>query len=745
MFAVVLAACSSGSSSGDPEAQVATLRIFAGTVEVGTAGQFTPGSDGQTVSEGDTVRTGADGRAAIEYFDGSVTRLDHDTIFSIVTLQILGNDQGSTVIEGEQGSGNTYNRVTELTDSESRFDIETPTAVASVQGTVYAIIFNPDGSMTVAVLEGSVVVTSDGDEIVVPEGFMVTIEADGTIGDLVPIPDQLLDSEWIVFNQCELDDVGDCEIEAVVASIELTPESSTIAAGESQSYSVEAFDEDGHSLGDVTGDAVITGTDCAGNECSPTAIGTHGVTAEFMDFTDTATLTVEAGPVTALEITPEAATISAGGSQAFSAEAFDAFGNSLGPVAAEYSLLGGTCTGADCSSTSVGDHTVTGVFDGVSDTSTLTVEPGPLSYILISPGAATIRSGQSQAYSARGYDAYGNPRGPVPASFEMTNGSCSGSKCTGGLAGVQIVTGTFSGKADTATLTVTVGPLHHIVISPDGASIEAGGSQGFTAVGYDAHGNSRGPVAATYDITNGTCAGANCTSTVAGNRIVTGTFSGKVDTATLIVTPGPIEEIVISPQEATIQAGQSQAYTAEGFDAYGNSAGLVEADYTAYPIYPDSEAHRTFGAREALAFGGGLVCDGPLCGPTSAGLYAVAGVYDDLVGSAVLEVNPGPADAVELYPNIAELPYCGSQWFYGYIVDSYGNLVDTDALVTFADVDGVDSNLDYGEGPTITADSGYFELLIYGEQTGPVSLRASTGGILSNIIVFDVVAEGCVD
>jgi hypothetical protein len=200
---VALAACGDDSGADVPSA---TLRVHGGTVEVSLGdGAFSSGTEGQILAEGNTIRTGADGRASIEWFDGSVTRLDFGTTFTIVTMQILDNDTQSKVIEGEQTSGNTYNRVTELTDAASRFDIETPTATASVQGTVYAVLLNADGSTTIAVIEGSV----DAGDGPVPAGFMVTVDEDGNVSDPIPIPDDLIDDEWIVYN-CELDEGPDC-------------------------------------------------------------------------------------------------------------------------------------------------------------------------------------------------------------------------------------------------------------------------------------------------------------------------------------------------------------------------------------------------------------------------------------------------------------------------------------------------------------------------------------------------------
>src|SRR5262245_36701897 len=122
--------------------QIATLHLIGGTVDVqkGGSGAFQPIAEGASVHEGDTVRTGPTGRAPAVYFDGSLTRLDYDTTFTLVTLETLNNASDSKVIEGEQDDGSSYNVVAELTDGASRFEVQTPTAAASVQGTAYALL-----------------------------------------------------------------------------------------------------------------------------------------------------------------------------------------------------------------------------------------------------------------------------------------------------------------------------------------------------------------------------------------------------------------------------------------------------------------------------------------------------------------------------------------------------------------------------------------------------------------------------
>jgi len=190
--------------------QFATLRLLGGEVAVQHGDDaLQPGEEGESLREGDIVRTGSDGRAAIEYFDGSLTRLDYGATFSLVTLETLRNPAESTVILGGQTAGNSYNRVAELADAGSRFEVETPTATASVRGTVYALLVD-EGSTKIAVVEGLVTASGATGSVDVSAGKMVVVGPGGAIGAVQDIPQELVDSDWFAFNQCELDGVRDC-------------------------------------------------------------------------------------------------------------------------------------------------------------------------------------------------------------------------------------------------------------------------------------------------------------------------------------------------------------------------------------------------------------------------------------------------------------------------------------------------------------------------------------------------------
>jgi len=200
--------------------QFATFHLQEGTVEIQRAGEggFNVAAEGQTLREGDVIRTGPDGRAEIEYFDGSITRLDFNTTFTIVALT-EESEAGSTVIEADQASGGTFSRVVELTGSQSRFQTSTPTAVASVRGTDYFVLINEDGTQIVGVIEGLVDVGGTvGDDVGLTALRGVDVSPSGVLGAPFDLPPELLNSDFLRWNLCERDFVASVctEVEAKV-------------------------------------------------------------------------------------------------------------------------------------------------------------------------------------------------------------------------------------------------------------------------------------------------------------------------------------------------------------------------------------------------------------------------------------------------------------------------------------------------------------------------------------------------
>ena len=268
-----------------------------------------------------------------------------------------------------------------------------------------------------------------------------------------------------------------------------------------------------------------------------------------------------AGALHHLALSPASATIGSGSSQVYTAQGRDQFDNPLADVTAATTFTiapNGSCTGATCTAATAGAHTVTGTDAGKTGTASLQIAPGSLDHIVIAPATATITSGGSQSYTAQGRDHYDNPLGDLTASTTFAiapNGSCTAAVCGATTAGAHTVTGTSVGASGTASLQVTAGSLDHITISPATAAIANGGSQAYTAQGFDVSNNLIGDVTANtvFTIDAGlSCPNAICTSTKGGTHTVTGTDAGKTATAKLSV------DYVTNPGFGTINLTSTQ-------------------------------------------------------------------------------------------------------------------------------------------------------------------------------------------
>jgi hypothetical protein len=496
----------------------------------------------------------------------------------------------------------------------------------------------------------------------------------------------------------------------------VSPASASITAGGSQSYTAEAFDSFNNSRGDVTAATTFSITpngSCTGASCTATVAGAHTVTGTYYATTATASLQVNAGALDHMVVSPASASITAGGSQSYMAEAFDSFNNSRGDVTAAttFSITpNGSCTGASCTATVAGSHTVTGTYYAKTATASLQVNVGPLHHLVLSPASAMITAGGSQAYIAEGRDQYENTLGDMTSSttFSITpNGSCTGASCTATVAGAHTVTGTKDGKTGTASLTVNPAALDHLDLSPASASITAGGSQSYTAVGRDQYNNSLGDVTSntTFSISpDGACTGASCTATVAGAHTVTGTKDGKAGTASLTVNPAALDHLDLSPVSASITAGGSQSYTAIGRDQYNNSLGYVTSN-TTFSMSPNGS------------------CTGASCTATIAGAHTVTGTNGGKTGTANLQVNAGALHHLALSPGSAAIMAGSTQNYAAEGRDQYENsLGDMTGTTTFTI--GPDGSC---AGASCTASIGGSHIV-----TGTTSGKAGTASLQVN-------------
>ena len=184
--------------AGDDVALANAIRIDASVdARIADATDYTGITDPTAVNAGDNVRTDTTGFAEIAYFDGSVTRLDIDTDFTVVELT---DSPGDSVIRTQMGVGRTWHRVQALTGNDT-YEVETTVATAVVRGTAFWIVCRSETSCTFAVVEGTIeVILPDGTVIVLTAPESLTIDA-GDVGDPQPLPfDSGFYDDWLLDN-----------------------------------------------------------------------------------------------------------------------------------------------------------------------------------------------------------------------------------------------------------------------------------------------------------------------------------------------------------------------------------------------------------------------------------------------------------------------------------------------------------------------------------------------------------------
>jgi hypothetical protein len=342
---------------------------------------------------------------------------------------------------------------------------------------------------------------------------------------------------------------------------------------------VKAEDNYGNVVSSYVGTVHFTSSDgqavLPANSLLSSGVQTFSVTLETAGYqtvtaTDTANsaitgfayLNVAPAGTDGIVISPKGPSIAAGETQIFTVEAFDQYGNSLGDVtsASDFSVNGVPITGNSVTETSVGSYLVTASYASETDSTTLTVTPGPLSYFTINiPVSAT--AGVSFTGTVTAYDAYNNVKSDYTGTVHFTStdtatnvvlpsdhtfiASDDGAHTfTDGFtlitAGAQSITVTDGSISATALLTITANPalLDHIVISPKTSTIISGGSQIFSVEAYDKYGNDLGDItgSSTFSVNNVQITRNVVSEKIVGSYTVTATYGSLSDSTSLSVT-----------------------------------------------------------------------------------------------------------------------------------------------------------------------------------------------------------------
>ena len=201
--------------------------------------------------------------------------------------------------------------------------------------------------------------------------------------------------------------------------------------------------------------------------------------------------------------------------------------------------------------------------------------------IAVTPSAASIAAGNTQAFTATGtYSNSTTQNITSTVTWASSNTSAAtiapGGVATGVAAGMSSITASLSGvTSNSANLTVNAPTLTSIAITPTTASIAAGNTQAFTATGTYSNSTTQNITSTVTWASSNTSAatiapGGVATGVAAGMSSITASLSGVTsNSANLTVNAPTLTSIAITPTTASIAAGNTQAFTATG--TYSNS------------------------------------------------------------------------------------------------------------------------------------------------------------------------------
>ncbi|MDE2890781.1 MAG: Ig-like domain-containing protein, partial [Gemmatimonadota bacterium] len=364
---------------------------------------------------------------------------------------------------------------------------------------------------------------------------------------------------------------------------------------------------------------------------------------DFVLFAQVFGTTCEPPPAVArVTVSPSSASIEEGGTQQFSATAYDSVDVEISGKTFVWSSdsasvatvdSSGLATGVDAGST-----TITATVDGVSGTATLTVtEPPPVvARVTVSPSSVSIEEGGAQQFSATAYDSVDVEISGKTFVWSSDSASVatvdSSGLATGVDAGSTTITATADGVSGTATLTVTEAPpaVARVTVSPSSVSIEEGGTHQFNATAYTSDNTMISGKTFAWTSSSASVATINAsglaTGVDAGSTTIRATVDGISGTATLTVTEAPpaVARVTVSPSSVSIEEGGTHQFNA-----------------TAYTSDNTMISGKTFAWTSSSASVATINASGLATG-VDAGSTTIRATVDGISGTATLTVTEAP-------------------------------------------------------------------------------------------------------
>jgi len=430
-------------------------------------------------------------------------------------------------------------------------------------------------------------------------------------------------------------------------AISLSPDTASVATGAAEQFIATATYSDG-STAVVTSTANWRSSNAAAATVSSSGVaigvnaGATTVTAAVGGISGTAALSVTPKTVTAISISPAAASVATGATEQFSAMATYSDG-STAIVTTTASWTSSSAAVATINSSGLatgiaqGSTTVIASLGGISATTALTVAAKAVTVtaVAVSPATANVAAGLTQQFTATATYTDGSMAN-VTSTATWTSSSASvatigsGGLVTGVAPGSTTVTASLSGIIGTAAVNVTK-PVTALAVTPSPASFAMGATQQFTATATYSDGSTANVTAtASWSVANTSVATIDssglATAVASGSSTVTASQNAVSGNSSITVTQASSAGVSVSTwhfdnnrsglnsSEATLSTtnvspqtfGKLFSYQLDGY-AYGEPllVSNVTVNGTAHNVLYVATEHDSVYAFDADNYGAG--------------------------------------------------------------------------------------------------------------------------------------------
>ena len=725
IFCIGLSGCGGGSSKSNSQSTGGTKTLA--SISVHSANSAT------SVAAGATLQLAAQGT----YSDGSVADISSQVTWSTSDTTVATTNTsgllsslkaGSVIASATQGAIKGTMTVTINAATLSSISVSGGASLAAGLGEQLSAMGTYTDSSTQAITSQVSWQSSDSTIATVSSSGMLTSLKAGTV--------------TITATMFSVNATASVTVtSAVLTSISVGTPSPSIASGSTEQLTATGVYSD-NSTQPLTTQVAWSITDPTVATVSGAGLltalkaGSVTVTATSGAVSGTGTVVVNGASLASITITPMAFSIASGQSKQLSAVGVYSDGTSH-DVTNQVTWNSGSTSYATVSSAglvtgvSAGSANITATLDTKTGSATATVSAALLTSIVVTPGMASIATGQTQSFTASGIFSDGSTTditNSVTWSSTATNFATVDPTglATGVSAGASTITASSgSATAGTAVLTVTPAVLTEIDISPDGQYIPVGGQYPLMLVGTYSDNT-------TQTITNGTWSSSDATlasvdpitgmvTGVANSNnnpvTITASYGGMTNTTTVYVTSAVPESLQLTPATASIASGTTQQYA-------------VNVVYSDGSIQPVTAGLSWLSSSASVA---AISADGLATG-LATGQATITVSYSSMTATAALTVTPATLTDIVVTPVTTVVGINGNVQFTATGVFSDNTTQDLTAQATWnssnasyalISAGGLASGLSSGS-TTITAS--------YDGVSGTATLTVSNAHLVSIII-----------